>query len=280
MPPSDLTAPTPEAAPARAQQPRRVKTRSFATFRTVAALTLREMSSRYGRSPGGYVWAILEPLGGILVMALAFSMIVRSPSLGNSFILFYATGFLPFQMYQNIQTTVSRALSYSKPLMRYPSVTWADALIARLLLNALTGAMVTYILFFAILHLTETRSVLDLGSILEAMFLAIVFGMGVGVINCVLFGLYPAYEMIWSIATRPLFLASGVLMIMEDLPRHIQEWLWYNPLFHITGMMRRGFYPMYNADYISSAYVIGISLVLTALGLVLLQRYHKVILNL
>ena len=30
----------------------------FATLRTITALILREMATTYGRSPGGYVWAI------------------------------------------------------------------------------------------------------------------------------------------------------------------------------------------------------------------------------
>ena len=34
---------------------RRVKTRSYATGRTIMALVLREMSTRYGRTPGGYI---------------------------------------------------------------------------------------------------------------------------------------------------------------------------------------------------------------------------------
>lgn len=36
----------------------------FATFRTVMAMVLREMTATYGRTPGGYIWAIIEPVGG------------------------------------------------------------------------------------------------------------------------------------------------------------------------------------------------------------------------
>src|SRR5690554_1518437 len=113
--------------PIPAQTPGAGLTTSFRTGRTVFALMLREMSTRYGRSLGGYIWAILEPLGGVFVLALAFSMLLRTPSLGNSFILFYATGFVPFTLYQNISNTVARALIFSKTLMQYPAVTWADA---------------------------------------------------------------------------------------------------------------------------------------------------------
>ena len=36
--------------------------RRFATVRTSVALMLREMVTTYGRSPGGYIWAVVEPV--------------------------------------------------------------------------------------------------------------------------------------------------------------------------------------------------------------------------
>lgn len=60
----------------------------FATsMRSVSALMLREMSTRYGRTPGGYIWAILEPLGMIIILGLAFALLVRVPAMGTSFLL-------------------------------------------------------------------------------------------------------------------------------------------------------------------------------------------------
>ncbi|MCX7288621.1 MAG: hypothetical protein NTW20_13985 [Rhodobacterales bacterium] len=70
--------------------------RGFRTSRSVVALMLREMSTTYGRSPGGYLWVILEPVGGIalLSLVLTFGLRVKSPGLGINFPLFYATGVL------------------------------------------------------------------------------------------------------------------------------------------------------------------------------------------
>ena len=53
----------------------------FLTLRTITALVLREMSATYGRSPGGYVWAVVQPIGMILFLSVGFSLLVRSPSL-------------------------------------------------------------------------------------------------------------------------------------------------------------------------------------------------------
>ena len=66
----------PSALPMERPKPRR----SWATFRTVSALMLREMSTRYGRSPGGYAWALLEPVGAIIVMAIGFGLMLDRKS--------------------------------------------------------------------------------------------------------------------------------------------------------------------------------------------------------
>ncbi|MCC5955662.1 MAG: ABC transporter permease, partial [Natronohydrobacter sp.] len=75
--------------------------------------------------------------------------------------------------------------------------------------------------------------------------------------------------------TRPLFLISGVLMTYEDMPVFAQEILWYNPVIHLTGMMRHGFYPMYRPDYISLIFVAFCALIPMIAGLLLLRRHHR-----
>jgi len=256
-----------------------VTQRNFAAGRTIVALMLREMSTSYGRSPGGYAWAVLGPLAAIVLLSAGFAAISRHPPLGTNFLLFYATGYLPFSLYQDVAGPVARSIAYSRSLLLYPAVTWMDAIIARFLLALLTSLMVGYLLLSGILILFDTGAVIKIEPILSAIMMAAILGLGVGSMNCVLTGLFPTWSQIWSILTRPLLLASGVLLLYEDLPRWVRDILWYNPLIHVTGEMRRGFYPMYYAAYVSPGYVFGVSLGLLTLGFVLLGRYHREILN-
>lgn len=247
--------------------------------RTVFALMLREMSTRYGRSPGGYLWALLEPVGGIIILGYGFSLLVRTPPLGSDFFLFFATGFMPFNIYQTISLLVARSITFSKPLLFYPSVTWVDSVVARFVLNALTSIMVAYIVLGGFLLVVDTRTTLDVGPILLSGAMALLLGLGLGVLNCALIGLISVWDTVWSIITRPLFLASGVIILLEDLPRGVQDILWYNPLYHVTGAMRAGFYPSYEPTYVSPLFVVFVSLISLAMGVILLSRYHRHILN-
>ncbi|MFD1810543.1 hypothetical protein ACFSHQ_27700 [Gemmobacter lanyuensis] len=58
-------------------------------------------------------------------MSVAFGLFMRSPPLGTNFMLFYATGYLPFMVYGDIANAVARAIVYSRPLLMYPAVTWS-----------------------------------------------------------------------------------------------------------------------------------------------------------
>ncbi|MFZ3581926.1 ABC transporter permease [Loktanella sp. DJP18] len=248
------------------------------TGRTTIALMLREMGSTYGRTPGGYVWAILEPIGMIVLLAAAFSLVVRAPSLGTSFIVFYATGYLPYQFFSTTAVKTGRALQYSRSLLSYPSVLWIDAFLARFMLNFLTSTMVFCIVMTGIVIFVDARVSLDIFPVIIGLSLAACLGLGIGMVNCLLGGLFPIWLSIWSIVSRPLFLASGVLFILEDMPRSIQDILWWNPLVHATGLVRSGFYSTYEPNYISLPYVWGLTLVLIVLGLVFMKpNYQRVL---
>ncbi|MCA0998650.1 ABC transporter permease [Alloyangia pacifica] len=260
-------------------QPTASSKRSFPGARAIAALILREMATSYGRSPGGYVWAILEPVGGIVMLSLAFSAVMRTPALGISFPMFYATGMLPFLLYVNLQGKISSALNFSKALLAYPTVTFVDAILARFILEVMTKLLVSYIIFGGVMLLYETRVTLDFPKILESFALAAFLGLGLGTLMCYVFTRFPLFQKAWGIVTKPLFLISCIFFLYQNMPEPYQSYLWYNPLVHIVGLMRAGFYPSYDASYVSQVYVLSISGISFVLGLLLLKRYHAEILS-
>ncbi|WP_425041380.1 ABC transporter permease [Primorskyibacter sp. S187A] len=249
------------------------------SLRAITALILREMSTRYGRTPGGYVWALLEPIGMIIILGFAWSLVAKTPTLGTSFFLFKATGFMVLQMVLIPANQVGRGMRFSRALLFYPRVRWLDALLARFVLNTLVVTIVSAIIFTGIILYEEIRTVLDFGPIFLAMGLAALMGFSVGVFNCYMFQRIPVWEQVWTITTRPLFLISGVIFIYEDLPDLAQAVLWWNPVLHLTGLIRDGFYPLYHPNYISFVYL-GVWIVAPMLiGLLLLRQYNRDLLN-
>lgn len=252
-----------------------LRARKFSTVRAILALILREMSTTHGRSPGGYIWAVLEPVAALALLSLVFSLAFRSPPLGNSFPLFYATGFLPFMMFNDISNKMATSINYSRALLAYPAVTFMDALIARFLLANLTHLMVNYIIFSALIYVVGVRVQVDLPAILLGFSMTAALGIGIGTLNCYLMTSFVVWERAWQIMTRPLFIISGIFFVFSDLPKIAQDVLWYNPLVHVIGIVRTGFYASYKSDYVSLTYVLSISVTTFALGLLLLWRNHR-----
>ncbi len=257
-----------------------LRARRFKTTRTIVALILREMSTTYGRTPGGYFWAIMAPVLAITLMSFVFSAALRAPSLGTSFGLFYATAMLPFQLYMQLSNKIAGSLKFSRPLLRYPGVRYSDAIVARFLLNVLTQITVSYLLISTIMILFQIETILDLRPIIIAFALASLLGLGVGCLNCYLMTRFPMWDTFWTILTTPMFIVSCIFFIMEDIPAQFRDIIWFNPVAHITGLIRTGFYPTYEASYVSVPYVLCFGLITLALGLVLLNRYHRDLLNL
>lgn len=257
-----------------AQRPRK-----GGTLRTIWALMLREMSTTYGRSFLGYLWAILEPVAGIMLLTFIFSFAFRSPAIGTSFPLFYATGMLPFIAYMDTSQKVSVSLRFSKQLLFYPGVTFLDALFARFLLNAITQVMIFLVVFAGIINAFDLDVMLNPVALAWGGAMVFALALGIGTLNCYLLSVYPLWERAWAVLNRPLFIISCIFFLFDTVPQPFQDYLWWNPLIHVVGEFRRGFYPTYDASYVSHIYVFALSGVTFAMGLLLLGRYHRDIAN-
>ncbi|MEP3295040.1 ABC transporter permease [Tateyamaria sp.] len=248
-------------------------------MRTIIALLLREMSTTYGRSALGYLWAILEPVGGIALMSLVFSYAFRSPAIGTNFPLFFASGMLPFVAYLDMSQKVSVALRFSKSLLFYPGVTFVDALLARALMSAITQIMIMAIVLVGLVIVFSLRIIVDYPALALALAMSFSLALGIGTLNCYLLSTYPVWERTWAILNRPLFIISCVFFLFDAIAQPYRDWLWWNPLIHVVGQMRHAIYATYEAQYVSPIYVFSIALLTFALGLLLLRRHHREIMN-
>ncbi len=236
---------------------------------------MREISMTYGRSPVGWLWAILAPLGAISLLAFIFGVAFDAPPLGHSFLMFYATGYLPFMMFIKVANKTANAVRFSRPLLTYPAITPLDAIVARYTLN-----MVAYLLVFALV-LLGIASLIDTGAYPDPIALAVALALtaqlaaGVGVLNCALFHRFPLWERIWHVATGPLFLISGVFFLVEGIADAYHDVALMNPLLHVSGQMRAAFYPTYDAGLANPLFVAATGLVCLCLGLLVLRTANR-----
>lgn len=247
--------------------------------RAVFALILREMTTTYGKSAGGYFWAIAEPVGAIVLMSVVFSQIMSNPPLGQSFLLFYASGFLVMSAYNAISINVAMSIRFSKALLAYPSVTYIDAIVARFLLTTLTQMQVFAIVIIGAIAMQHMQVNVNFIAIARAWGMIMALGTAVGLVNCYLMTTFPVWQPIWAILNRPLFLVTGVLHMVDELPETVRDISLLLPPAHLIMMMRRGIYDTYDAPYVSEPFVYGVALVIGAIGMLLLHRHHRELLS-
>jgi capsular polysaccharide transport system permease protein len=217
----------------------------------------------------------VEPAAGIALLTLVFSMAFHAPPLGGSFPVFYATGLLPYTLYVQLNTRLMVSIWFSKPLLQYPAVSFIDAILSRFLLTLMTQIIVFYIVIWTVLTLYDPQVHMRPDRIGLSLAMACVFGTGIGVLNCLLISVFPVWQRIWNILHRPMFIVSAIFYLFEAVPEPYRSLLWFNPLVHIIGTMRSGFFPTYDAAYVSPSYVFGLGLAALVVGLFFLRRWHK-----
>ncbi|PPJ45245.1 sugar ABC transporter [Rhizobium sp. KAs_5_22] len=237
--------------------------------RIVSALLIREMSTRFGNKPGGYIWALLDPAAHVLLLTVIFQAIAHVPPLGDNFSLFFATGYLGFQFYHATAGYLNDALKANRALLGYPNVAPIDTLVARFFLQIATNIFVAALVLAAITLELRSPLILNWGPILEAVMLASLLAFGVSLSNTVLFLRYPLYEKIFHIVNKPLFLLSGVVFLPDALPHPFREFILYNPIVHIIMLFREGFYPQYRATVLNMDYLYGFALTALMCGMLL-----------
>ncbi|WEX75094.1 ABC transporter permease [Sinorhizobium numidicum] len=248
-------------------------------FRVVGALLVREMSTRFGSKPGGYIWALLDPAAHIFLMTLVFGAIARTPALGPSFALFFATGYIAFQFYQAMTSYLNSAVRANRALLSYPNVAPIDTIVARFILQVCTTSLVAVVVLGTIIATMRVETSLHWPSILEAVSMACVFGLGVAMINSVLFLKYPLYEQVFSIVNRPLFMISGVFFLPDAIPAPYNHLVLLNPLVHIIMGFRQGFYPEYRAIGLDMNYLYGIAFLTLFAGMLVFTFSSKTLRN-
>jgi capsular polysaccharide transport system permease protein len=243
--------------------------------RSIGALMLREMATTFGRTPGGYFWAVAEPVAALALLTTVLSMAFARPPLGTSFALFYATGYLPFMLYTDLAQKLGVALRYSRPLFGYPRVSWLDAILARFVLNTATHLVVIALVLGPLLWFGGASTGLRLGPMLQGLGLAALLGLGIGALNAALFELAPIWERAWAILNRPVFIVSGVMFLPEAVPAPFSDWLMLNPLTHAIALVRAGSYPAYRAGPDGSLYAAAVGLCCLVVALALLNGHAK-----
>jgi capsular polysaccharide transport system permease protein len=243
--------------------------------RVIGALVLREVRATFGTSRLGYLWAILTPTAGVIVLVVVFSTFIKHPPYGSSFALFYATGYLILEFFNKLSASLMTVFSANKALLTYPLIKTTDTLFARFLLICATYILIM-VAFFGVLILVEEASVpCHVDQLLFAFLSMALFGVGCGLLNALIYARWESWGHVQSVINRPLIFISGIFYMPRQLPSEALEILQWNPILHAVEWFRVGYYQNYDSMVLNRPYLIGVSLVLLVIGLAGERLFRK-----
>ncbi len=241
----------------------------------IYALLLRELSSRFGKSRGGFIWVLVEPIAHLLVPVFMFSFIRQRLVPGVEYSVFLVYGFLPFLLFKTICLQIVDGVNAGKGLLSYRQVLLMDIFIAKAIAYAVIQAIVFLIVLSGLAmfgyDVLPARPV-ELAGVLA---LTVVLAFGLGLVLAAIASLIPDARPIIHVMFMPLYFASGILFPVTRFSDELVRWLAVNPVLHLVELSRIMAIDRYEPmEYLSLGFVVALALVATVIGLMLYRlRY-------
>lgn len=242
--------------------------RLSAQGRILGALIMRDVQTRFFGSPLGFVVAIAWPVSHIFVLILLNAAAGRVPPYGDDPALFYATGLVPFMCFNYMSRFTMLGVSLNKPLLGYPIVKVADVLIARATLEVLNAAVVVIVTLIILTAMGVDVRPPRPQEAAYALIACWALGFGFGLVNGVIAGMYPFWMTPFSLFQILLWIASGVVLVPDELPETARYWLSFNPALIGVEWMRSAYYEGYGLrELLDKRYMVGFAATSVFVGL-------------
>ena len=260
------------AAPFTSAPPRRSFARGVRVqLRSMGAIMLRELHTRFGRHNIGYLWLVIEPM--ILSGGIALTHLFTHVSLPYGFqpATFYSTGYITYIAMRNNVNRSSGLIESNKPLLFHRTVTLQDISWARTALEGLAvlGAMITITTAYVLLgfsDLPQRPYYILLGLILMTW-----LSGGLAMIITGLSQFSPLVERFVHPATYLMIPVSGMFFTLDELPPKISNLMKWVVFPQITDISRMGLRTEFNSTYVNFPYIICVCAVSTLIGMLLLR---------
>lgn len=236
--------------------------------RSVMALFLREIRTRFGKYQLGYAWALLEPIGSISVLLIIFTALGAHAHPGISFPVFLINGVTVNSLFVEISNRSIKAMEANSALFNYRPIRPIDTVLARALLELTlhlgiyTALLTLYAAFF-----DGEVVVADLPLLLAVFVLLTLFSCGVGILFMLVTDAYSDADKVLPLMTRPLFFISGVFFSIDVIPADFKPLLLWNPIFHAITLTRESVAPSYSVPEASLGYLAISALIVMTISL-------------
>lgn len=207
----------------------------------ILQLTRRDVTTRYKRSVLGIAWTMLNPLGMMVVLTIAFSHIFRFET-EYGYPAYVLSGLLAWNFFSQSTTAAMVNLVWGGGLLHriyIPRTSFALAAIATGQVNLLLS-IIPLLIINLISGVPIRPSLLFLPI---PMFLLAAFALGVGLLISTFAVYYPDVAEMYNIATYGWMYLTPVIYPISILPDTLRFWITHlNPMYYFLEIYRSPIY--------------------------------------
>jgi capsular polysaccharide transport system permease protein len=246
-------------------------------IRVIKALSKRDILSRFGREGLGFLWIILEPAMFTVGVAVLFTFFMSHEGRNSNIPVaaFALTGYSTIMLWRGMTGRLLGAVKSNKGLLYHRNVKVIDLCFSRALIE--TVACGTSLVFVTFIFLSlGIISVPD--DPLKAFFGFFFYAWFSFNIACIFAYAFSVSEVVERISHVALYLAiplMGGFYMVSWMPDNVQQFLLMSPLVNAIELLREGFFGTNSGAQYSISYLIEVNLPLTLLGLILLRKIKR-----
>jgi ABC-type polysaccharide/polyol phosphate export permease len=207
-------------------------------YRTlVLQLVRRDVLTRYKRSVLGIAWTLLNPLGMMLVLTIAFSQILRFGDV-RSYPTYVLSGLLAWTFFQQTTTAAMVNLIWGGGLLNriyIPRASFALAAIGTGLVN-LSLSVLPLVAVMVISGIYPQPSIVYLP---VSMLVLACFSLGIGLLVSAIAIYFPDFSEMYQIFLSAWMYLTPVIYPEEIIPEAFRPWITtLNPMYYLVRLYR------------------------------------------
>ncbi len=243
-------------------------------WQIIYALMMRDIRTRFFGSSWGFFITILWPLSHIFVLVAINIVIGRAAPFGDSTALWYATGILPFMVFNYSARFISMGPALNKELTVYPVVKLNDILISRAIIESLNAVSIIILAMIILIFMGVNPIPPYPVEAFKAVGANLLLGVGFGVVNAIIVCAVPGWITGYALFSIVMWLASGVMFIPDSLPEQFRYYLSFNPSLHGVQWMRSAFYEGYGTLVLDKTYMVQFAIFCLLFGLIIERLFR------
>ncbi len=205
----------------------------------IRQLVRRDILTRYKRSVLGLAWTMLNPLGMMLVLTLAFSRLFNATPAYPAYVL---SGLVAWTFFSQTTTIAITQLVWGGDLLRriyMPRTVFAVSSIG----TGLVNLALSLVPLFVVMVITGAPIRLSALFLPVSMLLLACFALGVGLLLSTIAVYFPDVAEMYQIVLMGWMYLTPIIYPEEIVPEAYRLWLFnLNPMYHLVKLFRLPLY--------------------------------------